>query len=112
MRKHRLREFRRRPLNGFSRRPSTSDSEHKHNETFFKTISDPCTDDANKSGDDHESSPESVEAAVRENLAEQQKRDSDIGPNLRLRLESDVRPPASDLLAASVTAKRSYNECE
>ena len=96
---------------GLSRRPHASDSEHEH-ETFVKMVSDPCTDDANKSNDDHEFVSESVEASVRESLAEQQKRDSDIGPIVRLRLESDVRPPLSDLLAASETAKRLYNEWE
>jgi len=97
---------------GLSRRPHASDSEHDNNETFVKMVSDSCTDDSNKSSDDHEYVLESVEASVRESLAEQQKRDSDIGPIVRLRLESDVRPPLSDLLAASETAKRSYNEWE
>jgi len=49
---------------------------------------------------------------VKESLAEQQKCDSDIGPIVRLGLESDVRPELYDLLAASENAKRLYNEWE
>jgi len=97
---------------GLSRRPHTSNSECEHRETFVKMVSDPCTDDANKSSDDHESVSESVEASPWESLAEQQKYDSDIGPIVRLRLEFDVRPELSDLQAVSETAKRLYNEWE
>jgi len=100
------RVIRRRPPNGLSKRPPTSDNVHEHNEMFVRKCSDPYAGDADKLSDDHKSLSDSVEVSVRD-LADQQKGDSDM----RLNVGREVRMPV-DVVYGSVEdpANESYDD--